>query len=372
MRNAKAYLGVTLTGSILFFLASVPLASSSVSFLKGKVYDLSAENLKLEQKFGLATKRHLANEKSTAYFTGYSFIGKKNFHMGECYSKSELFQVAAEGKEIRFHKRSKYKSGKISDSEEGSNPVGVLFLHILSKKKGKIVDTRLIDLDNRYEFEDIPIYWLGETDNSQSLSFLKKQFEAENLSLQKSLLFLIYYHDHPGSLEFLHEVASGKYAKKIRKEAIFWIGTEKNAKSLGVLKELYAKEKDYDLKKQVIFSMQLSHQKEAAQELIKIARTEENLNLRKNAIFWLGQKASQEAAKALKDVVDNEADLDLKKQAVFAISQLPKEKSVPMLIEIAKTNKSLSVRKNAIFWLGQSGDEEALQFFEEILSGKKH
>lgn len=372
MRNAKAYLGVTITGSILFFLTSVPLASSSVSFLKGKVYDLSAENLKLEQKFGLATKRHLANKKTTAYFTGYSFIGKKDFHMGECYSKSEPFKVVAKGEKIRLHKKSKDKSGKISDSEKGGNPVGVLFLHILSKKKGKIVDTRLIDLDNRYEFEDIPVYWLGETDNSQSLSFLKKQFEAENLSLQKNLLFLIYYHDHPSSLEFLHKVAFGKYARKIRKEAIFWIGTEKNSKSLDLLKELYTKEKDFDLKKQIIFSIQLSPQKKAAEELIKIARTEENLNLRKNAIFWLGQKASQEAVKTLKDVVENEAELDLKKQAVFAISQLPKEKSVPMLIEIAKTNKSLSVRKNAIFWLGQTGDKEALVLFEEILFKKKN
>ena len=125
------------------------------------------------------------------------------------------------------------------------------------------------------------------------------------------------------------------------------------------------------MKEQVVFALYLNDTEKAVKELIHIAKNDESRKVRKNAVFWLGQKASTECVKTLKEMVEaSDEDTSLKGSAVFAISQLPKDEAVPMLIDIAKTNKNPKVRKQAIFWLGQTGDKAALKFFEDILLKK--
>lgn len=368
-----------LIGAVVIIGAASPQAEENPSdFLKGKVHYLDKDNLSLAKKMKLAETEFRKSKGGDSYFTGYIFLTSHEIHMGEIetrmgeiWKSSIPFRVTGDDAEIKV--RRKYKSVKASkslDSEKGREPVGLLLLHRISKGKCEIQDARMIDLDQTFEFEEQPVYWLGEADNEESFRFLENEFEAGDQGLQKTLLTAICSHDSPKAHDFLRRIVFGSYAREVRKNAIFWLGTIKDAKSLGYLKEIIKKENDTELRKQTVFAIQLSHEKEAMAELIQIAKTDRNQKIRKNAIFWLGQKASKECTKALKDVVQGDEDVELKTHAVFAISQLPKDQSVPMLIDIAKKNKSPEVRKKAIFWLGQTGDERALKFFEEILIKK--
>jgi len=368
-----------LIGAAVIIWAASPLAEEIPSdFLKGKVHFLDKNNLSLAQKMKLAETEFRKSKGGDSYFTGYVFLtsheihmGEIETHMGETWKSSIPFRVTGDEAGIRVRRKHRSNfSSKSLDSEEGIEPVGLLLLHRISKGKSEIQDARMIDLDQTFEFEEQPVYWLGEADNEESFLFLESEFEAGDLSLQKRLLSVICSHDDPKAHDLLRRIVFGNYAREVRKNAIFWLGNIKDAKSLGYLKEILKKENDTELRKQTVFAIQLSNEKEAMTELIQIAKTDTNQKIRKNAIFWLGQKASKECAKALKDVVQGDEDVELKNHAVFAISQLPKDQSVPMLIDIAKTNKSPEVRKKAIFWLGQTGDERALKFFEEILLKK--
>ncbi len=379
MKRSAIVRTFVLIGAAVILSAASPQPERNPSdFLKGKVHYLDEDNLSLAKKLKLAETEFKKLKAGDSYFTGYVFLTSHKIHMGEIEThKGEIwkssipFRVTIDDSRIKVRRKFKsYFKSKSLDEEEGSEPVGLLLLHRISKGKGEIQDGRMIDLDQTFEFEEQPIYWLGEAANEESFRFLENEFEVGDPSLQKRLLSVICSHYDPKAHDFLHRIIFGKYAREVRKNAIFWLGNIKDAKSLRLLKEIFQKENDTELRKQTVFAIQLSNEKEALTELIQIAKTDRNQKIRKNAIFWIGQKASKECVKALKDVIQGDEDVELKTHAVFAISQLPKDQSVPMLIDIAKKNKSTEVRKKAIFWLGQTGDERALKFFEEILLKK--
>lgn len=368
----KLIMGIARIALILLVGGHLSATNTSEVILKGNVHYLDKGDLNLVKKMALASQEFKRTGKGDVYFTGYAFLSRHEIHQGSHGDESSPYVISVDKGRIKRRRTYKTTKGE-SDSAEGENEiVGLLILHGVSGGKTYLGDVELIDLDNAYEFEDIPLYWFGEVENDESFRYLEVAFRSENERLRKDLLFVVSSHDHPKVYDFLLATALGDNELKIRENAIFWMGSFKDDRSFDDLKKIYQKVDEAKLKKQVIFAFQMSDRPEAVNELVRIAKNEEDTKLRKEAIFWLGQKASEESVKALKAVVnDSDEDTKVKESAVFAISQLPSEKSVPMLIDIARTNKNTKVKKQAIFWLGQKDDDAALKFFEEILLKKK-
>jgi hypothetical protein len=94
--------------------------------------------------------------------------------------------------------------------------------------------------------------------------------------------------------------------------------------------------------------------------------------IRSSAVFWLGVLAGETATEGLVELVeDDDEDLEVRKAAVFALSQGCRSSNTDHLMKIARTNPHRQLRKSAMFWLAQRDDPEVLDFFEEILLGKK-
>jgi hypothetical protein len=370
--KTKLNIGIAIAALVLIWSASSSAADITDVGLKGKVRYLDKENLSLANKMDRAAQEFKKTEKGDAFFMGYAFLSRHELNQGNNDDKSRQYVITVDEDKIRRRQAHKTESGEISTTGNGNEVVGLVILHKMTDGKTQIADVDLIDLDNTYEFNDMPIYWFGEVENDESFRFLSDKFNSGDNKLRRDLLFIISTHVHPKVYDFLYSTALGDYGLKVRENAIFWLGSYKDEGSLEGLKEIYKKVDETKLKKQVVFAFQMSDRDEAIDELIRIAKNEADQEIRKEAIFWLGQKASEKSVKTLKDVVDDsDEDTKVKESAVFAISQLPTEKSVPMLIEIARTNKNPKVKKQAIFWLGQKDDDAALKFFEEILLKKK-
>ncbi|NIM89637.1 MAG: hypothetical protein GTO17_01670 [Candidatus Aminicenantes bacterium] len=369
MKNSNRHrLAATLILSLLW-IASSGYGEEATKTLKGEVYYLEKPDLSLSKRFEWAQKEFESLRKGEYYLAGYSFESRKevNIH-GHCTKLTDSYRVKLREGEIVISRKG--ETGKHFSTDEGTEQVGILFLHKVSKKTPLIIDADVIDFDNTYEFKETPLFWLGSVNTDESVSYLEDLIKGGNHDLQQKVVFVCSLHNSPKVYDFLKGVALGNYSHKARKNAIFWLGSLKDKKSIDYLKDISKRVEITKLRKQVVFAFQMSDEKEAIEELIRIAKTDMNREVRKNAIFWLGQKASKECVKALKEVLEESEDVELKNNAVFAISQLPDDRAVPMLIDIAKTNKSPSVRKKAIFWLGQTGDKKALKFFEEILLKK--
>lgn len=370
--NKKLIISIALTALILILCGAFTAANNADVVLKGKVHYLDKEDLSLAKKMDRAAQEFKKTGKGDAYFTGYAFLSRHEIYQGNHNDVSAPYVISVDEGKIRRRRAYRTKTGESSSTEGGKEIVGLLMLHAVSGGKTHIADVELIDLDNTYDFDDIPLYWFGEAENDESFHYLSDTFKSGEDKLRKDLLFVISTHVHPKVYDFLFTTALGDYELKVRENAIFWLGNLKDGRSLKGLKEIFQKVDETKLKKQVVFAFQLSDKEEAVDELVRIAKNQDEPQIRKEAIFWLGQKASEESVKVLKDVVnDSDEDTKVKESAVFAISQLPTEKSVPMLIDIARKNKNPKVRKQAIFWLGQKDDDAALKFFEEILLKKK-
>lgn len=374
--TSKAIWRGAIAGSLLFItlFGAVLAAEEKPAFLSGKVRDLSGQSVSLDKKLESARTEFQKSGGGKIYFAAYEFLSRHKIRRGNSYGAGEGYVVSPKESKIKIEEKGRgwNQVGTETDTKDASSPAALLILYDAAKN-GEILDVAILDIDQTYDFADAAVFWLGRADNTESVSFLERSFDAAKgaSSLQKNVIFAAGCHQDPRAYAFLKKVAIGSDDNKIRESAIFWLGNYGDAKSLADLKDIYAKEKSDSVKKQIVFALQLSRQKEAVEELIRIAKQDASLDVRKQAVFWLGQKASAESIKALKDIVGEPGeDTKLKNQAVFAISQLPKDKSVPMLIDIAKSNKTASIRKNAIFWLGQSGDPAAVKFFEEILLKK--
>ncbi|HYC90225.1 MAG TPA: HEAT repeat domain-containing protein [Thermoanaerobaculia bacterium] len=117
----------------------------------------------------------------------------------------------------------------------------------------------------------------------------------------------------------------------------------------------------------VVTSIAMHDHPRVIPELSRLARHHERKKVRREAIFWLGQRAGEKAAGELRRAVDEDPEDEVREHAVFAISQLPRERAVPLLVDLVKTHKRPAVRKRAMFWLAQTGDQRALDLIEEIL-----
>jgi len=368
MKNLNKKKGIGILASVFLLVSLTSAGYASEDYLKGKVFSIQAAEISLTKAFQKASEMFNKEGKGDLFFTGYIFQSRHSIQWGDMKGKSGSFKVMVKGDDIKIKRPALLHQRTSFNTEEGGELVGVVFLR--KGKKGDILDTHILDLDNTYEFSEAPLYWLGTIDTDTSAKYLEKVFDHSGQKIQKELIFLMNTHDSQRPYEFMKRIALGKHPTKLRKEAIFWLGNYKNSRSLALLKDIYSREEDPLLRKQVIFALYLSDQGEAVREIIRIARKDKSTVVRKQAIFWLGQKAGEKSIKALKGFVEEDQDLDVKKQAVFAISQLPDNKAVPMLIDIAKTNKNPTVRKQAVFWLGQTGSEDALKFFEAILTKK--
>lgn len=307
MKSIRNKIGMVVAAAVLVWLASPVFGQEIPGFLKGKVHRLDQKSLSLAQKFASAEKEFKKSEKGDAYFTGYVFLCRHEIHLDERWAPTEPYRVGAKNNKIRVVRTSRWdkKYSRSITSEEGSSPAGVLFLYRISSNKAEIVDVELIDLDRTYEFQDEPVYWLGEVDNEESMKYLEGTFDAGGYDVRKTLVFIISSHDDPKAYDFLRRVALEDYETKLRKNAIFWLGNYKDEKSLNYLKEISEKVEGTELRKQVVFALYLCSQDEekALRELINIAKKDDNLNVRKQAIFWLGQKDSKEALKFFEEIL---------------------------------------------------------------------
>lgn len=359
-----------LAGCLVFLSAAGVLGSGIDDFLTGTVFKPDVSGLSLSKRMAAAESAFQKSGGGDLFFIGYVFQSRHTIEWGDSHGRSGTYTVTVSKDSIKMKRPSRQEENRHMSSDEGGEPAGLLVLQKKSGRATEILDIQLMDLDNTYAFNEIPLYWLGEADTDESLAWLENTYARSEHNVRKDVIFLAYSHDSDRSFDFLEKVALSDTSTKLRKDAIFWIGNLKSAYSLALLKNIMARETDTEVRKQVVFALHLSDDENAVRELIHLARQDKSSAVRKQAIFWLGQKATKESTRALKDFVENDESTEVKKQAVFAISQLPDKEAVPLLIDISRNHKNLEVRKNAMFWLGQKDSEEALKLFEEILLKK--
>jgi hypothetical protein len=235
-----------------------------------------------------------------------------------------------------------------------------------------LVDVGLANLDGWFDFEAIPLVWLGKAEAGESVPLVERLYaRARNDESRERLLMAAGCHDAPAlEVPFLARVLGGDGPDELRKDAAFWIGQQNDTEGLRILAQAARSDKSKEVREGAVFAISQVDLPEAVDELIALAKGADRPDVRKQAVFWIGQMASEKAGSALEEFARKDSDVEIQKQAVFALSQLPDGQGTEPLIKLAKTHPDPRVRKQAVFWLGESGDPRALETLIAIIKGK--
>ncbi len=214
----------------------------------------------------------------------------------------------------------------------------------------------------------LPFVWLAGVGASESIRFLESIAKSDNGRVADAAVAAIALHADGAADTALEEFAAANQPEKLRRQAIFWLGSARGQKGFEVVSRIAREDSSEQIREHAVFALSLSMEPQAPRTLASIAHGDSNSRVRGQALFWLAQEAGQKLAEsAISDAIANDPETEVKKKAVFALTQMPNGEGVPLLIQIARTNRNPEVRKQAMFWLGQSQDPRALGFIEDVL-----
>lgn len=359
-----------LTLSVLSLLVLLPVMAKSSVYVK----KMDTPGTSLEEKWKQALSYRDSQIDGGSYWIVYAIEKMMNegSSFGMCNSSDSTdLGFLLYGKHSSFRKSSDVDIDKmdgqiiISKNDDGKNRIKVLKkLAIMFRvdENAKIIDFGLVTLDCEVCLRDLPVVWIGEFPNSESLNFLKKTYNrTESLKGKEGIVAAVANHEQTAEITpFLKNVIDKEDSPKLRESAIFWLGTIADEEIVDYLTKLALSDESRKIRKEAVFAIYISKSPNRVDALLKMVKNSDDMTVKKESVFWLGQYKSDEITKTLGDIVNDSKETELQKTAVFALSQNHSSSSVQKLINIARNHKSAKVRKEAIFWLGQMDSDEAV------------
>lgn len=214
-----------------------------------------------------------------------------------------------------------------------------------------------------------------------SLSNVSQQSSVELLSSTVSqhhkkgkgrVLAAIAMHDGQYAQQALEQFSNHEH-KKVRHNAIFWLGEARDKAGFDVLKEIVDDtSRPMKDRTKAIFAISENSYEGASKKLLQLATTTGNDKIQSKALFWLANSNNEQTENVIAQVLDSDASTKVKEKAVFALTQVKTEKAWEMLADLARNATQTNVQKKAIFWLSQESkgnDRDATPVLMEILNG---
>ncbi|MFQ5632525.1 MAG: HEAT repeat domain-containing protein, partial [bacterium] len=249
--------------------------------------------------------------------------------------------------------------------------VGILIQ--MPAKKSAMHDVAAIKYSNlslRFDLENLPVLWLGESNDAESIALLQKIYTASDSSILKArAVSAIGLHDSDDLvMPHLREFALHGEASKIRKEAIYRLSQRNNDQVLPILEKAAFNDKQHAVQKEAVYRISNKKSAQSFAILKKIATTHKVRSLRKEAIYRISlRKNTPQTSEFLLEIVFNDPDRSLQKEALYRLTLLRPEQSTQLLIKIAETHATASIRKEAIYRLGRKKHPKAKKVFIELL-----
>lgn len=224
-----------------------------------------------------------------------------------------------------------------------------------------------------FDPEGLPIFWLDQAENAQSLSILDDLYTSSNQEkLKKRILTIAGLHGtSENAVAFLEKVLKSRDPDTLRARAASELGDQDHERAVRLLHQAAKDDRSFDVRKRSVYGLEDINLPSAADALIDIAQNGKEREIRKKAIDCLADIASKKTADALKNVVEKDQDTDIQKRAVYALEDLPDNEGIPYLVDIAKTHRKLTIRKAAIYCLGDSNDPRALKALIQIIKNRR-
>ena len=252
-----------------------------------------------------------------------------------------------------------------------------------------ITRMEVYNLERKREYAGYPVYWLGRSNNEESLNYLRALAAAAPMNLLGERAVLgISLHDDPRVTSMLKTFISGSQNQRIRSTSVYWlgqvggeqafladlvrntsedtklrrqaahaIGESRDRNALNTLQSLYESVKDVEVKRAIIHASGNNQDQEAAYAfLIKIARSDPEKQSRRTAVQQLGDFERPNIVEELSKLYSGEADAEVKKAILHALAENKSPAAQSRLLELARSEPDPELRKRAIHVLAERGE----------------
>lgn len=247
----------------------------------------------------------------------------------------------------------------------------------------------IYNLERKREYSGYPVYWLGRSNNEESLNYLRGLSDSAPMNLLSERAVLgISLHDDPRVASLLKNFIRTAKSQRVRSSSIYWLGQvggeqqfladivrneseDRNLRrqaahaigegrdrgALGLLQTLYDTVKDVEVKRGIIRAAGNSReQEEAIAFLLKVARNDPDGQARRTAVRQLGEFESANIVEELMKIYSSETDAEVKSDVLHALAETKSPGAQNRLLNLARTEPNPELRKRAIHVLAERGE----------------
>lgn len=252
----------------------------------------------------------------------------------------------------------------------------------------RITRMEIYNLERKREFGGYPVYWLGRSNNEESLNYLRSLSDANqpNLLSERAVLAIALHDDARvagllknfirssqnqrvrsssvywlgqvgGEQTFLAEIVrSDTEDRKLRRQAAHAIGESRDQGALALLQSLYDAVKDAEVHRSIVKAAGDNQDQDAAFAFIlKVAKTDSDREARRSAVRQLGEFEREAAVDELMKIYAGDADNEVKRTVLHSLAETKQPKAQTRLLELARTEPNPELRRQAIHVLAERG-----------------
>jgi HEAT repeat protein len=253
----------------------------------------------------------------------------------------------------------------------------------------QITRMEVYNLERKREYSGYPVYWMGRSNNEESLNYLRAIAAASPLNMLSERAVLgIAIHDDPRVAGMLKTFIGSSQNQRIRSSSVYWlgqvggeqafladlvrntaedtklrrqaahaIGESRDRGALNTLQGLYESVKDVEVRRGIIQAAGNNQEQDAALAfMLKIAKSDPEKQSRRTAVQQLGEFDRANMVEELMKIYSGEADPDVKRAVLHALAETKSPGAQARLLELARTESNPEMRKRAIHVLAERGD----------------
>lgn len=182
-----------------------------------------------------------------------------------------------------------YDDGIKLERKDDPSQAAIFLLTDATGSAPVIKRVKTLSLKEDFVFEDRPVYWLGNVEANQSLTYLTalarpKNEEKESKDLSRGALRAIGCHDSPRVVSLLREFVTQDSNLDLQRTAVSNLARIRTTEGVDALIALYDEAKDDTVKEEIIAGLSRSKERKAADKLLTIAKNDANPKMRQRAI----------------------------------------------------------------------------------------
>src|SRR5581483_10334622 len=319
---------------------SVAMAQDTTGKTYSKEDFINVDGSSLQEKLDRAERQFRDSRQGTSFWAAYHFQVRDGISVGPFSG-----YVYEDGDGIRLYRK------------DDPNTVAVFLLMDTSGSRATLSRIKTLNLSEPYLFESRPVYWLGNVDTGQSISYMQSVMHAnsDNKDLIANALRAISIHNSPQVIPMLKEVALKDSSFDIQRSAIRALGRIPAKESLDALDDIFNTVDNTSLKQETIRSYAANGdhiaEKRVLDRLTTISKSDkENLDVRVEAIRRIASFRGDAIVDRLFDIYNSLNDRNVKIGIIQTLSGrgARDDQIMQRLATIAKKDQDSSLQVEAV------------------------